>query len=418
LKSEEVEDAVIRVKNVSKKFARSLKRSMLYGATDIGRNIIGISSQSDKLRKDEFWAVNNISFELNRGESLGIIGANGSGKTTLLSLLNGIYMPDKGRITVRGKVGALIAVGAGFHPMLTGRENIFLNAAILGLDREEMKEKFPDIVEFADIGNFLDTPVKNYSSGMFVRLGFAVSVHCEPDILLVDEILSVGDAHFRTKSARKMHELLDKNATLVFVSHNMHIVRAVCDRVIVMDKGECQYIGPVDEGIKIYEKSMLKHLPVKLTEEKMAGGSVNFVDIKLLRDDNKVIKDMETDEHIIVQMIIESKSRLVDPIINVRLYNTNGNTCWNETTSDHNFNIGVIEGRVELRCRIEKIQVVTGNYYFTMNLRDGKTFNGLTSGYSDLFYVQSPVPLRDEMKDVFHPLIEWGIQPSKNNEEK
>ena len=178
-------DVVIKVENVSKKYCKSLKHSMLYGMSDIGRNVLGLKSRSERLRDNEFWALDDISFEVKRGETLGLIGPNGSGKTTLLKMLNGIFWPDKGKITIKGKVGALIAVGAGFHPLLTGRENIYINAAILGMSKREIDKKFDAIVDFADIGDFLDSPVKHYSSGMYVRLGFAVAVHCDPDILLV-----------------------------------------------------------------------------------------------------------------------------------------------------------------------------------------------------------------------------------------
>ena len=179
------DEVAIKAENVSKKFCKSLKSSMLYGVEDIIRNSLCLSSNSHLLRKDEFWAVDDVSFEVKRGETLGIIGPNGAGKTTILKLLNGIFWPDKGKITIKGKVGALISVGAGFHPMLTGRENIYLNSAILGMSRDEVNKKFDDIVEFSEIGDFLDTPVKFYSSGMFVRLGFAVAIHCKLDILLV-----------------------------------------------------------------------------------------------------------------------------------------------------------------------------------------------------------------------------------------
>ena len=178
-------DIAIRVNHVSKKFCRYLRKSMRYGMQDIGGNLLGMSTKPDMLRKDEFWAVDDVSFELHRGETLGIIGPNGSGKSTIFKMLNGIYMPDKGKIEIYGRVGALIEIGAGFHPMLTGRENIYVNAAIRGMTKEEVDEKFDDIIEFADIGDFIDTPVKHYSSGMFVRLGFAVAVHCEPGVLLI-----------------------------------------------------------------------------------------------------------------------------------------------------------------------------------------------------------------------------------------
>jgi len=200
------DDVVVKVEHVSKKYCKSLKRSMFYGVHDIGRNMVGLSAHSERLRDGEFWAVDDVSFELKKGETLGIIGPNGSGKTTLLKMLNGIFWPDKGKITVRGRVGALIAVGAGFHPLLTGRENININGAILGMSKKEINEKFDDIVEFADIGDFIDYPVKFYSSGMYVRLGFAVAVHCKPDILLVDEVLAVGDLGYTFKCYRKISE--------------------------------------------------------------------------------------------------------------------------------------------------------------------------------------------------------------------
>ena len=190
-------DTVIKVENVSKKYCRSLKHTMMYGMQDIARNSIGLKSCSDTLREGEFWALNDVSFEVKKGETLGIVGANGSGKSTLLKLLNGIFMPDKGRIEINGRVGALIEVGAGFHPMLTGRENIYVNGAILGMSKKEIDKKFDEIVDFADIGDFIDSPVKHYSSGMYVRLGFAIASHADLDILMVDEVLAVGDFRFK-----------------------------------------------------------------------------------------------------------------------------------------------------------------------------------------------------------------------------
>lgn len=164
-------ETVISVENVSKKYCKSLKKSMYYGAMDIGRNMLGLSSRSEKLRKDEFWALHDISFEVRKGETLGIIGPNGAGKTTLLKMLNGIFWPDKGKITIRGRIGPLIEVGAGFHPLLTGRENVYINAAILGMTRKQIDKKFDDIVDFSGIGNFIDSPVKFYSSGYVCQVG-------------------------------------------------------------------------------------------------------------------------------------------------------------------------------------------------------------------------------------------------------
>jgi ABC-2 type transport system ATP-binding protein len=199
---------------------------------------------------DQFLAVNDVSFTVQQGESIGLMGLNGSGKSTLLKVINGVMRPDSGKVLTRGRIAGLIATGAGFHPQLTGRENIFLNAAIMGMSEKETNRKFDAIVEFADIGKFLDTPVGNYSSGMFARLGFAVAVHTDSDIFLVDEVLAVGDRPFKKKCLARMQEIKDDGRTLFYVSHAPASVRKMCDRVLVLEKGTLGFDGPTDEGIK------------------------------------------------------------------------------------------------------------------------------------------------------------------------
>lgn len=245
-------DTVIKVENVSKKYCKSLKRSMLYGTVDIARNMIGLSSNSGRLKRDEFWALDDVSFEVKRGETLGIIGPNGSGKTTLLKLLNGIFWPDKGKIKIKGRVGALIELGAGFHPLLTGRENIYINAAILGMKKEEVDKKFDEIVEFADIGDFIDIPVKYYSSGMMMKLGFSVAAHSDPDILLIDEVMAVGDIQFQSKCFFKIRELKEKGKIIVLVSHDMGNIQKYTDKVILFHKGSIQSINTPGNVINAY----------------------------------------------------------------------------------------------------------------------------------------------------------------------
>jgi ABC-2 type transport system ATP-binding protein len=199
---------------------------------------------------DRFLAVNDVSFSVEQGESIGLMGLNGSGKSTLLKLINGVMRPDSGKVLTRGRIAGLIATGAGFHPQLTGRENVYLNAAILGMSEKETKRKFDAIVEFADIGKFLDTPVGHYSSGMFARLGFAVAVHTDSDIFLVDEVLAVGDRPFKKKCLARMQEIKDDGRTLFYVSHAPASVRKMCDRVLVLENGVLGFDGPTDEGIK------------------------------------------------------------------------------------------------------------------------------------------------------------------------
>ena len=266
-------DVLINCENASKKFCRELKRAMFYGAQDATRRVLGLSTPTHLLRKGEFWALDNISFELKRGECLGVIGSNGAGKSTLLKLLNGIIGPDKGRISIRGRVGALIQVGAGFHPNLTGRENIYINGQILGMDKGYIDKRFDEIVDFADIGDFLDTPVKFYSSGMFVRLGFAVAVHMEPDILLLDEVLSVGDANFQAKCFHRIGKNIDRSA-VILISHWAYHIKKYCEKVFLLEKGKIVESGTADYVLQTYQ---IKNEKVGLEPIVVLGDYINNV---------------------------------------------------------------------------------------------------------------------------------------------
>ncbi|MEE0443225.1 MAG: ABC transporter ATP-binding protein, partial [Acutalibacteraceae bacterium] len=202
--------------------------------------------------KEDFWALKGVSFDVKQGEKVGIIGKNGAGKSTLLKIISRITEPTDGKIEFYGKISSMLEVGTGFNNELTGRENIYLNGAILGMTKAEIDEKFDDILEFSEVGKFIDTPVKRYSSGMFVRLAFAVASHLEPDILLVDEVLAVGDTRFQKKCIKKMKSIADSGKTILFVSHQMNTIRQLCDRVIVLKEGQVIYDGDVEGGIRIY----------------------------------------------------------------------------------------------------------------------------------------------------------------------
>ncbi len=204
-----------------------------------------------KVRADMFTALDDLSFQIGEGESVAVLGLNGSGKSTTLKLVSGVLEPDEGRVYTRGRVAGLIEVGAGFHPELSGRENVYLNAAILGMNKKQIDERFVDIVAFSEIGDFIDQEVKHYSSGMFMRLAFSVAIHVELDILLVDEVLSVGDAPFRAKCADKIKELTEQGITMLVVSHNMAMVKDLCDRGIVIQKGKKIFDGPIDEAVEL-----------------------------------------------------------------------------------------------------------------------------------------------------------------------
>ena len=240
------------VEGVSKKFGLSLKSALKYGLIDSGRRLVGLNSDH-LLRSGEFWALNDISFSLEPGDALGIMGINGSGKTTLLRILNGTYSPDVGKVTLRGRIGALIAAGAGFSPMLSGRENIYISGTLLGMTPSEIKRKFDEIVAFAELDEFIDMPVRNYSSGMSVRLGFAIAVIGTPQILLVDEVLAVGDIAFQKKCFERINELKSQGTTILLVSHAPGQIWAVCNKGIVIHRGHTRGVSSVEDACRNYE---------------------------------------------------------------------------------------------------------------------------------------------------------------------
>lgn len=246
-------EPLVKVTGVSKKFCRDLKKSLWYGVQDIGSELVGRQPQAT-LRQDEFWAVRDISFELYRGQCLGLIGHNGAGKTTLLKMLNGLIKPDRGRIEMRGRVGALIALGTGFNPVLTGRENIYVNASILGISKKEIDAKMEEIIDFAEIADFIDAPVQSYSSGMTVRLGFAVASRLNPDILIIDEVLAVGDIAFKIKCYNEIYRLV-KHSAVILVSHSMAQIARISSHCLVMDHGKrAMMTDNVAQGIDCYNQ--------------------------------------------------------------------------------------------------------------------------------------------------------------------
>ncbi len=269
-------DLVLQVQHLYKKFCRSLRHSMYYGLSDAVRSMLGLRFSTERLRTNEFWALEDVSFELRRGETLGVIGANGSGKSTLLRLITGIYPPDSGRIMLKGRVGALIAVGAGFHPHMTGRENIYLNGTILGMTRREITKRLDEIIDFADIEEFLEAPVSTYSSGMRVRLGFAIAINCEPDILLVDEILAVGDLGFQLKCFNRLGELKQRGVATVLVTHNLHHITTFCNNVLLINHGKKIFAGNVEEGVGLY-KQIFPAAHSQGLIEKAATGTDEFI---------------------------------------------------------------------------------------------------------------------------------------------
>ncbi len=361
-------EVLIRTEGVSKKFCLNLKKSLIYGGGDIVKSLFGIEKKQD-LRTDEFWAVSDVNFEVKRGECLGLIGRNGAGKSTLLKMLNGLIRPDKGRIEMRGKVGALIELGAGFSPLLTGRENIYNNGAILGLTKDEINKKFDEIVEFSELNNFIDTPVQNYSSGMKVRLGFAIAAQMEPDILILDEILAVGDASFRAKCYNQIGKIKEKTA-MIFVSHSMQQVAQICNTVLTMDKGKEVWLGDVEGGIKRYNS-------LNASNEENGGFlniayplnhvEINFDDLYVNYGDN-----------LNCNLKIFSLENLHNCSFRLVFYNREGQLIAEWNSSRNNLKYDIIKGENNISFSIGPLMLRAGQYKIGFALDDN---NGISNPF-------------------------------------
>jgi len=417
-------EVLIKVDHLSKKFCRSLKRSMYYGVTDTLKTMAGVNYSTDTLRPSEFWSLNDISFELIRGESLGIIGLNGSGKSTLLRLLAGIFPPDTGRIEIKGKIGSLIAVGAGFHPHMTGKENVYLNATLLGMNRQQINEKFDEIIAFSEIENeSLEAPVSTYSSGMKVRLGFSIAIHCNTEILLVDEVLSVGDLNFKNKSLRKMSEFRDQANGLIFISHQLEQVRVVCDKLMILDKGRVVYYGNTDEGVQLYEelsqnlraksisqiKTDTKYVDIDravITHDDIELISTNFIDAN-----NSIIQEIETNKSLKVNINFKAHNYIEEIYLSIGILNDKSDQCiWLMSNDFNKVEFKDIEkGDYSLTVNIENHHLVPGVYNLNYAIRNGKTME-----LYEKIYTNTVIKVKAQGKQlergIVHVTETWNLE--------
>jgi ABC-type polysaccharide/polyol phosphate transport system ATPase subunit len=325
-----------------------------------------------RARYEEFWALKGVDFDVLSGSTLGIIGSNGSGKSTLLKCLAGILTPDKGQIQVSGRLSALLELGAGFHLDLTGRENVFLNGAILGLTRREVETKFDDIVEFAGLGKFIDTPVKNYSSGMIIRLGFAVAANVEPEILLIDEVLSVGDQSFQIRCIERIEKFRKDGCTIVFVSHALDQVRQLCEEAIWIDKGVVKQKGSALEVISNYSSD--SHQAVEKVDsdlgERWGSGQATITNVDILNQDGNSSRLLETGKEAVIQIKLDSHLPVHSPVIGVRITHLLGTVVWGTTTRRQGVFIDSISGVGIAELRIPYLSLLEGTYDLTVYLSD------------------------------------------------
>ncbi|MCA9408617.1 MAG: ABC transporter ATP-binding protein [Candidatus Omnitrophica bacterium] len=369
------------------------------------------------LAKKEFWAVENISFKARKGEILGIIGANGAGKSTLFNILAGIVMPTQGSFKIHGKLAALIELTAGFHPDFTGRKNVYFNGAILGMTRKEIDRKFDDIVKFSEIGDFIDTPVKRYSSGMYARLGFAIAAHVNPEVLLVDEVLSVGDIKFQHKCMKKMKDLAKKGTTIIFVSHNLAAVQSFCKRVILLERGRMVEDSDPEEVIALYQQKVLdseiKDLQESFEDEdeqeskEYCSGQFNFVE--LYSSHNKKTDVFEFNESITVRFNVQVYQPVERPIFFVEIVRLDGVVCCEAVGKAQEFSLDVFDQQGTFNVCFSNTHLMPGVYFTRVSLWDEKFLTPLIMASRSVFKVESEEI--DHSESVFHSQTAWEKEP-------
>lgn len=374
-------DTIIKVENVGKKYVishqignvrqRTLRDSIVDGAKTFA-NKLGVFQKNNDPSHEEFWALNDVSFEIKKGDRVGVIGRNGAGKSTLLKILSRITEPTQGRITINGRVASLLEVGTGFHAELTGRENIYLNGAILGMSKVEIRRKFDEIVAFSEVEKFLDTPVKRYSSGMYVRLAFAVAAHLEPEILIVDEVLAVGDMDFQRKCMAKMESVSEGGRTVLFVSHNMAAIKSLCSRAIFLQKGRCLADGKSDEIISKYVMGDgLNEYSLLSRNDRSGSQSVIASNIAFYSDYDESIGQILCGDSVILKVQYKNNKNLTlnNIHLGIGFYDIYGRAMTFLQTQPLGISLTAFEGIGEFRCRIPKFRLTPGLYWLNYEIR-------------------------------------------------
>lgn len=395
---------IIKVENLGKKYTISHEKKEPYTAIRdvVSKNLKKVAhntvnffkhgSISNVQNKGEtFWALKDLNFEINKGDSVGVIGRNGAGKSTLLKVLSRITEPTNGRIQINGRISSLLEVGTGFHPELSGRENIFLNGAILGLSRSEIKSKFDEIVEFTGVEKFLDTPVKRYSSGMYVRLAFGVAAHLESEILIVDEVLAVGDAEFQKKCLNKLNSISSNDGrTVLFVSHNIAAIKKLCNKGILLENGTLRSSGDIDNVVNQYNLSSSNNESFKQIEVKELG--LIITNITLNKETNGVVLPFEPLK-IDIEITASRKVSKVGLELIISNENVSGRTFLTNTKTTNNLDIVIKEGVNVFTCFITNFNLASGIY--TLGLGIDTPFVTLHYYNSDLFSFEVPEVIVD-----------------------
>jgi len=419
-------DLAISARGLGKRYRRnqrvdrhdSLRDLVVAGVRDL---LSSRAQRAEKTAREEFWALQDVDFDIARGENVGIIGLNGAGKSTLLKVLSRITTPTTGTVQIRGRLGALLEVGTGFHQELTGRENTYLYGSILGMTHAEVNEKFEAIVDFSEIGDFIDTPVKRYSSGMYVRLAFAVAAHLDPEILLLDEVLAVGDFAFQRKCMNFARQLEQKGSTILFVSHNMFSIKSMCQRVIYLKKGRVVYDGPTDEGLKLYEgDSKLQN--TAWFDDASKNPAIVITDVELLNDAGRASGVMDFGKPMSVRIRYKAYERVEQPDFRIGVNRADEVHCCTFSTAADGVDIPFVEGEGVVEVRTPPLNLVSDLYNTNILVRE-KGARILTAQVGASFHVRHPV-FASNAYGVFHQTAQWRIiayrqaQPVENADEQ
>jgi ABC-2 type transport system ATP-binding protein len=344
---------IIRVVDVSKRFNLHHDKSLKERLVNVRAGDV-----------EDFWALRNVAFDLDESHTLGLIGANGSGKSTLLKLIAGVLTPTQGYVERRGRMAALLELGAGFHPDLTGRENIYMNASILGLTRKQTDHYFDDIVEFSGIEKFIDNQVKFYSSGMYVRLAFAVAVHVDPELLLIDEVLAVGDEPFQRKCMKRIKQFQRDGRTIVLVTHGIDVVRQLCDRVIMLDKGEVVVDGKPQEATRAFRERFA--VQVEAQDDVRGTRQVTIAEMRVTDGHGAEKQRFESGEQLGFEVVLDAPEPIDDPVVGVAIYNHLDNLVYGTNTAMRDVPLGCVQGRRRVRFHFGAIPMVEGQYFVTV----------------------------------------------------
>jgi len=353
--------AMIEVKELGKKFRLKRERER-----SLKSALLGLLNKPAP--KDDFWALRNISFSVEKGETLGIIGANGAGKSTLLCLLARTMTPSEGSVTIQGKVASLLELGAGFHPELTGRENIYLNGSILGLSKQQIDERYDEIVKFAQLEDFVNTPVKHYSSGMYVRLGFSVAVEVNPDVLLLDEVLAVGDEVFRKKCLDRISEFKRAGKAMLIVSHDLDTVKVISDRVLLIDKGKQIQLGKPGSVIDDYLWLGLGRSKAPTVPKQWGTRDVEIKEVKFTDAKGAEKQEFESNEDLVLEISYHAGKKIQRPVFGFSVTDDEGKIFYGNNTQIFGLVIPEIEGDGKVYLRLPKLPLIRGKFHFSFSV--------------------------------------------------